>query len=149
MRAPSCPILVNSLSARPSSPHRMRMSTRRPSWLALPHASLLTVLLVVTLLIGALLAREAHRAAKSHARMTRRALQDYASVAAWEFLSGVEGEVDAVAGDALAPMTAGRATTPFDSLPSPAALLPALSAVDCPGRTAPRALRVDLRDRSV
>lgn len=114
-----------------------------------PRTTLLGVLLAGVLLLGALLAREAHRAARSHAVTTQRALAGYATVAAWSFLRGVEAEVDAAAGDALAPVVASRAASPYDSLPGPRALAASFGeALTCPPEVGvPRRLvRVDLRD---
>ena len=50
---------------------------------------LLAALLVCTLVLATLLAYEAHDAARSHRATAERALHDYAAVAAWELVAGV------------------------------------------------------------
>ena len=114
-------------------------------------ATLLGILLAGILVLAGLLAREAHRATRSHAAATQRALASYASVAAWSFRRGVEEEVDVLAGDAFAPVTAVRAATPFEHLAPPQALLVTFGdAFGCPTPGVPRRLaRVDLRDGSL
>lgn len=122
-------------------------SVSRPS--VLNRATLLGVLLAAVLLLGGLLASEAWNAARSGAATARRALEVHAAVAAWEFLRGVEGELDDAAGDALAPVIAARAATPFDSLPPPGVLAASFSrALGCP-TVERRLVRVDLRDGSI
>jgi signal transduction histidine kinase len=120
-----------------------------PARLVASRATLLGVLLATVLVLGGLLASEAWNAARSGAATARRALEVHAAVAAWEFLRGVEGELDDAAGDALAPVIAARAATPFDSLPQPGVLAASFSrALACP-TVERRLVRVDLRDASV
>ena len=124
---------------------------RLPARFVASRATLLGALLAAVVVLGGLLASEAWNAARSGAATARRALEVHAAVAAWEFLRGVEGELDDAAGDALAPVIAARAATPFDSLPQPNVLAASFSrALACPSRGVERRLvRVDLRDGSV
>ena len=122
---------------------------RLPARLVASRATLLGALLAAVLVLGGLLATEAWNAARSGAATARRALEVHAAVAAWEFLRGVEGELDDAAGDALAPVIAARAATPFDSLPQPNVLASSFSrALTCPD-VERRLVRVDLRDGSL
>ena len=119
--------------------------------LAASRATLLGALLAAVLVLGGLLATEAWNTARHGAATARRALEIHAAVAAWEFLRGVENELDAAAGDALAPVIAARAATPFDSLPAPQVLAGSFAqAFACPaGADERRIVRVDLRNGSV
>ena len=83
---------------------------------------LLAGLLVCTLALATMLAYEAHNAAQSHRATAERALHDYAAVAAWELVAGVNEEVQSSLGGALAPLTRARATSPYELLPGPAVL---------------------------
>ena len=71
---------------------------------------LLATLLVCTLLLATMLAYVAHDAARSHRATAERALHDYAAVAAWELVAGVNDQMQSTVGAALAPMTRVRAT---------------------------------------
>jgi signal transduction histidine kinase len=82
------------------------------------------VLLALTLALSGLLAFEAQRATRSHQVTADRALRDYASVAAWEFVSATEERLDRALAAALGPITATPAVSPYDSLPPPSALAP-------------------------
>jgi signal transduction histidine kinase len=82
----------------------------------------LMVLLGLTLAIAGLLAYEAQRATRSHRVTAERALRDYATVAAWEFVSASEERLDRVLGGAFGPITGSAAASPYDSLPPPASL---------------------------
>ncbi|MEO7987053.1 MAG: HAMP domain-containing sensor histidine kinase [Gemmatimonadales bacterium] len=82
----------------------------------------LILLLGLTLALAGLLAFEAQRATSSHRVTAERALRDYATVAAWEFLSAAEEQVDRSLAPALGPVTGTPAASPYDSLPSPAVL---------------------------
>ena len=77
---------------------------------------LLAALLVCTLGLATMLAYEAHDAARSHRATAERALHDYAAVAAWELVAGVNEAVQSSLGGALAPMTCPRATSPYELL---------------------------------
>lgn len=66
-----------------------------------------------------MLAYEAHDAARSHRATAERALHDYAAVAAWELVAGVNDELQSTIGGALAPLTRTRATSPYELLPPP------------------------------
>ena len=63
-----------------------------------------------------MLAYEAHDAARSHRATAERALHDYAAVAAWELVAGVNDELQSSVGGALAPLTRARATSPYELL---------------------------------
>ncbi|HEV8236369.1 MAG TPA: hypothetical protein VGP84_17280, partial [Gemmatimonadaceae bacterium] len=76
-------------------------------------AMLLATLLVCTLILATMLAYVAHDAARSHRATAERALHDYAAVAAWELVAGVNDHLQSTLGAALAPMTRVRATTPY------------------------------------
>ncbi|HEY9227329.1 MAG TPA: HAMP domain-containing sensor histidine kinase, partial [Gemmatimonadaceae bacterium] len=92
---------------------------------------LLAGLLVATLGLATMLAYEAHDAARSHRATAERALHDYAAIAAWELIAGVNEELSTLAG-ALAPLTR-RATSPYELLPSPAVLAAsAANVLRCP-----------------
>src|SRR6185436_10824861 len=92
---------------------------RRPLSIAQP---LLVGLLVCTLALATMLAYEAHEAARSHRATAERALHDYAAVAAWELVAGVNDELQSTAGAALAPLTRTRASSLYELLPGPAPL---------------------------
>lgn len=113
---------------------------------------LLATLLVCTLALATMLAYEAHDAARSHRATAEHALTDYAAVAAWELVAGVNDELQSSAGAALAPVTRARATTPYELLPAPALLASTADAVlRCTG-AADRTrfyFRVDLRNDSL
>src|SRR4029079_15817602 len=87
------------------------------------HSMLLVALLVCTLGLATMLAYVAHDAARSHRATAERALHDYAAVAAWELVAGVDDHMASTLGAALAPMTRVRATTPYELLPAPSALV--------------------------
>src|SRR4051812_16997600 len=89
-----------------------------PASLAAPRsrATLLAMLLACTLVLATMLAYEAHDAARSHRATAERALNDYAAVAAWELVAGVNDELQASLGSALAPMTRLPATNPYEML---------------------------------
>jgi signal transduction histidine kinase len=108
----------------------------------------LILLLGLTLALAALLGVEALRATRSHRVTAERALRDYATVAAWEFLSAVDDRLQRDASAALGPVAGNPAASPYDSLPSAAALTPAAdSLLPCgPTDPAPRfTFALDLR----
>lgn len=84
---------------------------------------LLVALLVATLALATMLAYEAHEAARSHRATAERALHDYAAVAAWELVAGVNEELQSSVAGALAPVTRARATSPYELLPPPSVLV--------------------------
>jgi signal transduction histidine kinase len=116
-------------------------------------AMLLALLLVCTLALATMLAYEAHDASRSHRATAERALNDYAAVAAWELVAGVNDELQSTVGAALAPLTRARATTPYELLAAPALLAPSADAVlRCakPADDSSRVyFRVDFRDGSL
>ena len=96
--------------------------SQRPIGRPRSHAMLLAGLLVCTLVLATLLAYEAHDAARSHRATAERALHDYAAVAAWELVAGVNDELQSSVAGALAPVTRARASSPYELLPAPAVL---------------------------
>src|SRR6188474_854913 len=82
------------------------------------HSMLLVALLVCTLGLATMLAYAAHDAARSHRATAERALHDYAAVAAWELVAGVNEHLQAALGPAFAPIRA-RAVSPYELLPAP------------------------------
>src|SRR3954454_10544787 len=99
-----------------------RRLMRPPAHPARSRAMLLATLLICTLALATMLAYEAHDAARSHRATAERALNDYAAVAAYELVAGVNDELQASLGNAFAPLTHARATTPYELLPAPALL---------------------------
>jgi signal transduction histidine kinase len=79
--------------------------------------------------LSGLLAYEAQRATRSHQVTAERALKDYATVAAWEFVSASEEKIDRALATALGPVTSTPAVSPYDSLPPPSALAPAADSI--------------------
>jgi signal transduction histidine kinase len=126
------------------------MALRRPSSIGQP---LLAALLVCTLALATMLAYEAHNAARSHRATAERALHDYAAVAAWEVVAGVNDELQATLSGALGPLTRTRTASPNESLPPPATL--ASTADNVLRCTSPSAdssrvyFRIDFRDESL
>ena len=115
-------------------------------------AILLVALLVATLALATMLAYEAHEAARSHRATAERALHDYAAVAAWELVAGVNEELQSSVASALAPVTRARATSPYELLPPPSVLASsAENVLRCPsgGDSSRFYFRVDLRDGSL
>jgi len=113
---------------------------------------LLAGLLVCTLALATMLAYEAHNAAQSHRATAERALHDYAAVAAWELVAGVNEELQSSAGGALTPLTRARATSPYEPLASPAALVSSADNVlrcSTPDDSARFYFRIDIRDGSL
>jgi signal transduction histidine kinase len=117
------------------------------------NSMLLAALLVGTLALATMLAYEAHNAARSHRATAERALHDYAAVAAWEVVAGVNEALQSTVGGALAPMTRTRATSPYELLPAPGVLaVSADNALRCPtpaGDSLRFYFRVDFRDGSL
>lgn len=111
------------------------------------------MLLVCTLALATMLAYEAHEAARSHRATAEHALHDYAAVAAWELVAGVNDELQSTLGSALAPLTRGRATTPYELLPAPSALEATADGVLRCGTAAADSerfyFRIDFRDGSL
>jgi signal transduction histidine kinase len=122
---------------------------RRPLSIAQP---LLVGLLVCTLALATMLAYEAHEAARSHRATAERALHDYAAVAAWELVAGVNDELQSTVAGALAPLTRTRTSSPYEMLPSPATLAStADNVLRCASPAADSSrvyFRIDFRDDS-
>ena len=106
----------------------------------------LVVLLGLTLALAGLLAFEAQRATRSHQVTADRALRDYATVAAWEFVSASEEQLDRSLAAALGPVTGTPAVSPYDSLPPPAALAPSADSVLACGAAGDRSGRYFVLD---
>lgn len=87
-----------------------------------PRAAPLIALLLLTILLAALLAYEAVGVVRSHQATAERAVREYASLSAWEFLANAKASVRTTLGDALAPVTESKASSPFEPLPPPALL---------------------------
>ena len=115
--------------------------------------TLLVALLSLTVFLAASLAYEAHDAARSHRVTAERALRDYASVAAWEYVANVQERLGSAASEILSPVTSVRASSPYELLASPDLLTsPARDVLACrpgSGDSARVLFRVDLRDGSV
>ena len=120
---------------------------------AAPRITLLVALLSLTVVLAASLAYEAHDAARSHRVTAERALRDYASVAAWEYVANVQERLGSAASEILSPVTSVRASSPYELLAPPDLLTsPARDALAChpgSGDSARVVFRVDLRDGSV
>ncbi|MFI5230169.1 MAG: sensor histidine kinase [Gemmatimonadales bacterium] len=114
---------------------------------------LLATLLACTLALATMLAYEAHEAAQSHLATAEHALHDYAAVAAWELVAGVNEELESTLGAALAPLTRAAATTPYELLPAPTILASTAAGVlrcpDASGDTLRSYFRLDFRDGSL
>jgi signal transduction histidine kinase len=89
----------------------------------------LILLLALTVALAALLAFEAQRATRSHRVTAERALRDYATVAAWEFLTATGESLDRLLSQAFGPVLGTPAASPYDSLPTPAAFASSASGV--------------------
>ena len=114
-------------------------------------ARFLVALLAVTVALAALLAFEAQRATRSHRVTAERALRDYASVAAWEFLSASNELLDRNLADRFGRVLRSPAASPYDSLPPPGVLAAEPSALlPCPLVGSSRTLfAVDFRNGSL
>ena len=127
---------------------RLRSSARPKS-----SVLLLAALLACTLALATMLAYEAHEAAQSHRATAEHALHDYAAVAAWELVAGVNERLESTLGAALAPLTRSTATTPYELLPAPTILASTAAGVlrcpDAGGDSALSYFRLDFRDGSL
>lgn len=127
---------------------RSRRGTRPRS-----HAMLLATLLACTLVLATLLAYVAHDAARSHRATAERALHDYAAVAAWELVAGVNEQLQSTLGAAFSPITRARATTPYELLPAPNVLATNADGVlRCPNARSDSSrfyFRIDFRDQTL
>jgi signal transduction histidine kinase len=120
---------------------------------AAPRITLLVGLLTLTVVLAASLAYEAHDAARSHRVTAERALRDYASVAAWEYVANAQDRLGEAASELLSPVTSVRASSPYELLAPPDLVTaPARDVLACrqsAGDSARLVFRVDLRDGSV
>ena len=118
-----------------------------------PRATPLIALLLLTILIAALLAYEAVGVVRSHQATAERAVREYASLSAWDFLANAKAGVRGSLGDALAPVTESKASSPFEPLPSPALLAASAGRVlrcERPAEDGARVyFRVALEDRAL
>ncbi len=117
---------------------------------SISRVTLLAGLLGATVFLAGMLAYEAHDAARSERTTAEHALQDYASVAAWELQTAARKRLDAAATRALGPLAGRVAVTPYEVLPSLAAVRAAASQelpCDDAGADAGRLyFRLDLRN---
>ena len=111
----------------------------------------LMVLLAVTVALAALLALEAVRATRSHRVTAERALRDYASVAAWEFVSASRDLLDRRLTERFGRVVGSPAASPYDSLPPPSVLdAEGSSLLPCPSdASSPTLFALDLRNGSL
>jgi signal transduction histidine kinase len=120
---------------------------------AAPRVTLLAALLTLTVILVASLAYEAHDAVRSHRVTAERALRDYASVAAWEYVAKVQERLDAAATQVLSPVTSVRASSPYELLAAPDVMIgtsrDGLACDPARGDSGRVAFRVDLRDGAV
>ncbi len=120
---------------------------------AAPRVTLLVALLTLTVILAGMLAYEAHDAARSHRVTAERALRDYASVAAWEYVAMAQERLDAAASTVLSPVTSVRASSPYELLAAPDVMIASgrdvLACNPARGDSARVAFRVDLRDGAV
>lgn len=129
----------------------MRRDRPRQAWRT--RASLLVALLALTVVLAAVLAYEAHHAARSHRATAERALHDYATFAAWELLAKANDALQPTLAAAMSPITGSRAGGPYEVLPPPTVLAAASATpLPCarPGDDSARTfLRLDFRDGSL
>jgi len=120
---------------------------------AAPRVTLLIALLALTVILAGSLAYEAHDAARSHRVTAERALRDYASVAAWEYVANAQERLDGAASQILSPVTSVRASSPYELLAPPELIGPSardvLACSAARGDSARIVFRIDLRDGSV
>src|SRR5919107_4367552 len=107
--------------------HRHRLSTRCPEQppLAPRRPWVPRALLVATLALTGVLAYEANEAARSHRAAVERALRDYASFAAWQFVRNAKVEMWHAMALAFGPvigLPAPEGGARAEALPSPARL---------------------------
>jgi signal transduction histidine kinase len=114
---------------------------------------LLAALLVGTLVLATMLAYEAHDAARSHRAAAERTLHDYAAVAAFELVAGINESLQSSLSPAFALITRSRASSPYDLLPAPSILAESAGSVlACTTQRDSAArfyFRVDFRDESL
>ncbi len=122
----------------------MQASARLPS-----RATLLGVLLAITLGLGGLVAVEAVRVARSHQLSVERFLDESAQAAAREFLSRSRDEMDAIAADLMGGLTGQRAPSPFELLPPPDFIQRAAERALVCADGSVRAFRYDFRSDSL
>src|SRR5688572_2901561 len=115
--------------------------------------TLLAALLTLTVILVGSLAYEAHDAARSHRVTAERALRDYASVAAWEYVANVRERLDVAASQILSPVASVRASSPYELLAPPDLMIlgsrDVLACQSSRGDSGRVVFRVDLRDGSV
>ena len=116
-----------------------------------PRLAFLVALLALSLVLAAVLAYEAQDAARSHRATAVRALQDYASIAAFDYSVYLKEHIYDVLTTTFAPLHKVNVDTP-GKLPSPAILHPmAKKAAQCETAAADSGryyFRLDLRDGS-
>jgi len=113
-------------------------------------ARALVLLLALTVALAALLGYEAQRATRSHRVTAEHALRDYATVAAWEFLSATDDLLDRTLSERLGPAVGSLAASPYDSLPPPGVLAAGMAFLRCPTAQAdPLLFALDFRNGSL
>ena len=121
-------------------PMRSRLRFRR--------TTSLVAILVLTVALTAVLGFEAWHAARGHQATARRALRDYASFAAWEY--GVSAKEHLANRFIWAFAGVKTVAKPNRALPGPEAIGGERAAeLRCPGDSAGRAFRLDLRDSTL
>ena len=102
------------------------MSLPLPSWnrrAHRPRATFVSLLLLATLGLAGLLARQAQVAASSHRAVAERTLTDYAAFAAWKSAGVIKSELFWIYGMALQPLFEGNAAADSAHVPYPAAFV--------------------------
>jgi signal transduction histidine kinase len=97
-----------------------------------PQSAFIVVLLLLTLGLAALLAQQAHQAARSHRTAAESTLRDYAAFAAWKFANAVRGEMLWMFNSALKSFGHPDTFSPEHTLPEPAAFAAAMHAMEKP-----------------
>jgi signal transduction histidine kinase len=120
-----------------------------PFWQRRPHrtgSAFVAVLLLATLGLAALLARQAQVAASSHRAVAERTLTDYAAFAAWKSAGTIKSELFWIYGMALQPLFQTNAAADSMHLPLPSAfVIPPEKMRYIPPRLVRAYFRMDLR----
>jgi signal transduction histidine kinase len=125
------------------------MSLPLPSWnrrAHRPRATFISLLLLATLGLAGLLARQAQVAASSHRAVAERTLTDYAAFAAWKSAGVIKSELYWIYGMALQPLFETNAANDSTFVPYPAAfVVPPEKTSYIPPRLVVAYFRMDLR----
>ena len=98
---------------------RLPRTPSAPVVLASARATLLVVLLMLTLGVAGMLAYEAHHAVRSQRMTAERALRDHATFATRDLVARAVGTMDSLVGPVLRPVTGSRALSPYEPLAEP------------------------------